>query len=142
MTRAELLALAERIEAAPGPDRALDVEIALACGVVRERDGNVFYGHKQHSVVVLERDYYDREGDAPELEHFTASTDATSALVKPWWLYMVRELWDGLRKAGYATITMYADDPRMFVTERAAVAATPALAMNSAVLKAMAEEAA
>lgn len=36
MTRAELLALAERVENAAGPDRELDAQVALAAGVVPE----------------------------------------------------------------------------------------------------------
>jgi hypothetical protein len=78
--RATLLALAERCEQAAGPDRELDTEIALACGVVTSREGNMFYGHAWHSVVVLERDYYDHDGNAPALLHYTASLDAAVTL--------------------------------------------------------------
>jgi len=76
--------LAERIEAATGPDRELDAEIALALGIVRERDGDCFYGHKDYSMIVMERGYYDHEGNAPELPHYTASIDAAMMLTEPW----------------------------------------------------------
>lgn len=71
----------ERLEQASGPDRELDADIALSCGIVRERDGNSFYGHKNHSVMVLEGDYYDNGGNAPELPYYTSSLDAAMTLV-------------------------------------------------------------
>jgi hypothetical protein len=78
--RATLLALADRCEQAAGPDRELDAEIALACGVVTSRDGNCFYGHKYYSVMVLDYDYDDTEYRAPELPSYTASLDAAVTL--------------------------------------------------------------
>ncbi|UIJ43748.1 hypothetical protein LZK98_11665 [Sphingomonas cannabina] len=80
MTSEQLLALASRVEAATA-DRELDAEVALARGIVRERDGDSFFGHRDHSVMVLERDYYDHGGNAPELPHYTASLDAAMTLV-------------------------------------------------------------
>lgn len=77
----DLLKLATRCEIATGFDRELDAEIALAVGYVTERDGDVFYGHKDYSCMVLERGYYDRDGDAPELPHFTISFDAALLLI-------------------------------------------------------------
>lgn len=63
MTHAELLALAERVEAATGPDRALEEEIdlvALDLGWRAERKEVPF--------------------DAP---HYTSSTDAAASLMPP-----------------------------------------------------------
>jgi hypothetical protein len=81
MDKTELLELADRVERAAGPDRELDAEIALVCGIVRERDGDSFYGHRDYSVMVLERGYYDFDGSAPELPAYTASIDAAMTLV-------------------------------------------------------------
>ena len=74
------MTLADKIEALTGPDREVDVEIALATGLVLERDGDCFFGHRDYSMLVLERDYYDHGGHAPELPHFTASLDAAMTL--------------------------------------------------------------
>jgi hypothetical protein len=76
-----LLALAERCEQAAGPDRELDVAIALACGIVTSREGDCFYGHKYYSVMVLNYDYDDTEYRAPELPSYSSSLDAALALV-------------------------------------------------------------
>lgn len=77
--------LAARVEAATGPDRELDAEIALAVGIVKEREGNTFFGHRDYSCMVLERGYYDHDGSAPELPHLTASIDAAMTLVPEGW---------------------------------------------------------
>lgn len=82
----EKKALIEKLAQAEGPSRELDAEIALAQGIVRERDGDCFYGHHYYSVMVLERGYYDHEGNAPELPRYTASIDAALTLVPDGWL--------------------------------------------------------
>ena len=74
--RATLEALLARVLEGSGPDRELDADIALAFGIVSSRVGNCFYGHKHYSVMVLDRDYYDHDGNAPELPPFTGSLDA------------------------------------------------------------------
>lgn len=84
----KLLALADRVEKLTGPDREVDAEIALTCGIVRERDGNCFYGHKDYSSLVLERDYYDIEGSAPELPAYTASIGPAMSLLPDEWDHM------------------------------------------------------
>jgi hypothetical protein len=81
----DLLTLAERCEQATGPDRELDVAIAVAAGVIRERDGNLCYATGNDSDYVLERGYYDLEGGPQELPYFTASLDAAMALVPEGW---------------------------------------------------------
>ena len=78
--------LVERIEAATGPDRELDVEIALSLGIVTEREGNTFYGHRDYGTMVLEHDYYDYAGGPPELPHYTTSIDAAMTLVPEGWM--------------------------------------------------------
>ena len=86
---ATLEALLARVLEGTGPDRELDAEIALAFGIVAQRAGNCFYGHKHYSVMVLDRDYYDHDGNAPELPHFTASLDAAVTLVPEGWRWWV-----------------------------------------------------
>ena len=73
--------LIERLESAAIGGRDLDAEIALAIGYVTERDGNLFFGNKDHTTLVLECDYYDHGGAAPELPHYTTSLDAAMTLV-------------------------------------------------------------
>jgi hypothetical protein len=85
MTKEELLTA---LRAAPGPSRELDAEIALAFGIVRERNGNVFYGHAKHSEVVLELTC--PEDQRYELDYFTSSLDAAAAFrerMLPGWIY-------------------------------------------------------
>lgn len=72
-----LIGLAERCEGARGPDRELDAEIALALGIVLEREGNHLYGHRDFSVLVLDDPY----GDSRELAAFTSSLDAAVSLI-------------------------------------------------------------
>jgi hypothetical protein len=128
MTRAdELLALAERVEALGGPDREVDAEIALALGIVRERDGNCFYGHRDFSMMVLERGYYDHDGSAPELSAYTASLDAAMTLVPEGMCWRTACF---PRGQGVASAMVEGGPERM--------AATPALALTAAALRARA----
>lgn len=129
--RADLLALASRVEQLTGPDREVDAEIALACGVVRERDGDCFYGHEYYSVLVLERGYYDHEGNAPELLHYTSSIDAAMTLVPE------GEEWC-LSKVMYDNKGTPAACVNLMLPE--VLAATPALALTAASLRALAEK--
>lgn len=108
-----------------GASRELDAEIALTLGIVKERDGNCFYGHRNHSVMVLERDFYAHEGNSPELPHFTGSLDAAMTLVPE----EHRQNWlAGWALDGSGTATVGQDRP--------VYAATPALALCAAALKA------
>ncbi len=135
-----LMDLAERCEKAQGVDRELDAEIALAVGVVRERDGDCFYGHKNFSVLVLERDYYAHDGNAPELAHLTASLDAALSLVPEGWAWAV---YGGAREEIVATAYCVPNGGRLpwpdWVTD--ICAATPALALCAAALRALASRA-
>jgi len=129
-----LLALAERCEQAAGPDRELDVAIALACGIVTSREGDCFYGHKYYSVMVLDYDYDDTEYRAPELPSYTASLDAAITLVPEGWGWAVSTTLAGLPCAyghppGNGLAVSWIDDTP---------AATPALAMCAFALRARA----
>lgn len=69
---------------------------------------------------------------------YTASVDAALMLVRDNWLGSVRELWDDGKKAGYATVNVY--ERMVHLNEFCGVAATPALALCAASLKALAEQ--
>ena len=127
--RATFLALADRCEQAAGPDRELDSDIALACGVVKSRDGDCFYGHKYYSVMVLNYDYDDTEYRAPELPSYTASLDAALTLVPEGWRYDL-----GKNTLGFAWGGVTMPDHNEVETS----ANTPALALCAAALRAMA----
>lgn len=134
MTRGdELRALAKRVMALAGPCRETDAEIALACGIVRERDGNCLYGHRYYSVLVLERGYYDH-GNVTELAAYTASIDAALSLVPDLAVTSLakQERW---RSPAW---TWGLNDKR--AVTHFATAATPALALCAAALLARAQE--
>ncbi len=122
-----LTELANRVERLSEPSREVDAEIALSCGVVSEREGNTFYGHKDYSCMVLERDYYDIEGSAPELPAYTTSLDAAMTLVP-----------EGLRfevtTTGYKPGATVCGNTLTGVHE-GSYAATPALALTAAALR-------
>ena len=131
--RTTLEALLARVLEGTGPDRELDADIALDLGVVAQRAGNCFYGHKHYSVMVLDRDYYDHDGNAPELPHFTASLDAAITLVPEGWaVELVQALsgtpWHATLRGGSALVPIIG-----------ATAATPARALIAACLKARME---
>ena len=128
------LELADACEKATGPDRELDAAIALKLGIVRERDGSLFYGHRDHSVLVLERDYYDHEGNAPELLHYTASIDAAMTLVPEGLHWCCQTDRDG----AVATVGRADSDARgIFYTDcKQATAKTLPLAICAAALRA------
>jgi len=129
-----LLALAALVETATGPDRELDAEIALALGIVAERDGNVFFGHKDYSCMVLERSYYDIEGSAPELAAYTTSLDAAMTLLP--------EGHEWLRWGPGTMIVMLppqpGDDEKVWARHIECRGANPAIALAAACLRARA----
>jgi hypothetical protein len=140
----DLLELAARVEGLKGPDREVDAEIALVCGIVRERDGNCFYGHRDYSVVVMERDYYDHEGHPPELPAYTASLDAAMTLVPKGHTVQLSD-WDHetLRQKGpwQAIVLPFGARGAMkdfTFTNRCDHTATPSLALLAAALRARA----
>ena len=77
--------LANRLEKATGPDRELDVKIALVFGTIRARDGNYLYATGNDEDMVLERDYYAIDGGPRELPYYSASLDAAIGLVRRVW---------------------------------------------------------
>ena len=127
--RATLEALLARVLEGTGPDRELDADISLALGIVSSRVGNCFYGHKHYSVMVLDRDYYDHDGNAPALPSYTASLDAALTLVPEGWTW-------ARYHGGVFECAML--DERRVLFERGE-AATPARALVAACLKARME---
>ena len=128
--RTALLALAERCEQAAGPERELDAEIALACGIVTSRECDFFYGHKDHSVMVLERDYYDHDRNAPALPYFTASLDAAVTLVPEGWT------WGRFHSGTVECMTLNGPDNSILVERGEGI--STALALCAAALRARA----
>ncbi len=118
----ELLALADRVEALTGADREGDEAIANAIG---------------HALLTWEV-----EGDRYTTAHrFTASLDAAMSLVptepfpnlrcgKWWWMLEVRE-WESVAHIAY-------ENHDAGIPEYGATAATPALALTVAALRAIA----
>jgi hypothetical protein len=132
MTRADKLrALAARVEAAQGADRALDGESWSAVNgyawvmwdgagaVFRQSDGSI--GHQR----------------ADRIPAFTASLDAAVTLVRDHWS------WE-LHASGLCRVTPRPHHPQWKgggVRTQQTHAATPALALTAAALRALAEEA-
>lgn len=117
MTKTELLALAERVEALTGPDRETDYRIA------KWRSG------AKGSHLKIEQ--------VPPL--YTASLDAAMTLVPEGCLFHVRTFWDGMETRGYARVITYADDAeecdgKRYIDDYAEMAATPAQALTAAAL--------
>ncbi len=123
MTRAELLALAERVEKAAGADRELDAEIARtllphnAEYITRSRDG---WSYRIFAGVGWDDEWI-------ETRRYTASLDAAASLVPAGWAWCVHDV--GVASAMRAPTIVKAQG------------ATPALALTAAALRAMAAEA-
>lgn len=115
MRKDELLALAQRVEALDGPSFTLEMEIARAINPNATR-------------MTVPNNY-------------TVSLDAAMSLVPDGCLFMARTLWDDDKTAGNATVQMYRrqGDSIFWENDRHAVAATPALALTAAALRALAE---
>lgn len=119
MRRADVLALAARVEALTGPDRAVDAEIA--CVV----EGLTF--RKMLGVSAFRTSAGDR--GLFEVRHYTASLDAAASLVPAGWSW-------GRFHSG--VFECFGETPsRIFLTR--GEAATPALALTAAALRAIAE---
>jgi hypothetical protein len=124
----ELLALAERIEKATGPDRWLESEIWRVVNGWPEEDGERFEDRTTAPAPWWRRDPNDRVAFecAPE---FTASIDAALTLVPQGWRFSV----DNLNRAG--PLAICEPDRGAYVR---AEATTPALALCAAALRALA----
>jgi hypothetical protein len=79
--------LIARLEKATGPDRELDVAIAFAVGLIRERDGNYLYATGNDSDMVVEPNEYDDHLVAQPLRYFTSSIDCALSLVPEGWIW-------------------------------------------------------
>lgn len=124
-TRADLIALAARVEQAQGPDRELDAEIARAIGWKESLSGRWWKppGGDDWNFV---------------LPPFTASLDAALTLVPEGWIFAVHSGDDRGPPVAYCVPNMgrlpwphWVDDIN---------AATPALALTAAALRARAED--
>jgi hypothetical protein len=117
----ELIALAERVEALTGPDREINKALVPLVGLRLVEEGHPFG-----------LCCYDANGHGVPLPNFTASLDAAMSLVPEGWV-SVRG-WDYRNRASRA---IFIDDEgvRLFWGR----AATPALAMTAAALRAIAE---
>lgn len=125
MSRAELLALAERVEALSGADREVDAKVALAVGYKTWPDG---YGEGNEWEDPSGNRLPRARGWGAQPPAFTASLDAAMGLVPegPGWWWVV----NGAPSAAVG----HAPEPAHF-----AHAATPALALTAAALRARAE---
>lgn len=138
MTRADLIALAARAEQAQGPDRALDADITLA---VNPELGaapweRITYPSGGASVFADRSDPDNLNVVSPP--RFTASLDAALTLVPEGWTFTVHSGDDRGPPVAYCVPNMgrlpwphWVDDIN---------AATPALALCAAALRARAEE--
>ena len=126
MTRAELLALAKRVEAAPGADRELDIRIGWML------DGG---GFSENDV-----QYAVENKHATAVTPFTSSLDAAASLVPEGWT--VASIGQGDDKTWFAELrkgwrTSYSS---VVIAPKNYNATTPALALTAACLRAKARE--
>ena len=126
MTRNDVLALAARVESATGADRELDAHVWLACvpGTTRNE---LRYIHKATGKECVIDETRDANRCLIVVPAYSASLDAALSLVPSgsWW-------WVEAQPLGDAFLAGCGD-------ERVATAATPALALTSAALRAIAE---
>lgn len=136
MTRDELLELADRVEKLSRPDKQVDAMIrcavfAPAGAYVEQSRFNgawcIYHGANRNGEPLL----WERRGLTPEqrLGEFTASLDSAMTLVPEGWTRF------GGNANGYEEMTLTNDDLRRTVIS---FAATPALALTSASLRAIA----
>lgn len=121
----ELLALAERVEKASGPDRELDADIAKAVGVP--------------ATLVIGHECLGNLRSVPQnAPRYTASLDAALTLVPKRW--RTESIGENPQIAGRWTVWLRhrLDDPRHGVA--VGDAATPALALCAAALRARAAQ--
>jgi hypothetical protein len=114
----ELLALAERVEALAGPDRGVDARICIALGLSKD---NVMVGEDGWCI------NSDTNPNPYRSPIYTASLDAAMSLVPE------GAQW-GCDSMGGAAV--FLKDCKLFLSRNAA---TPALALTAAALRALAE---
>lgn len=127
---ASLLALAERCEAASDDEctARLNADILRALGWTSD-----------------DRDVYDPAGNRRSgIPSYTTSLDAAMTLVPEGSLFTARTVWDKMRPAGLGFVSRYekgefgGHERLYWMDEHQAVAATPALALCGAALRALA----
>lgn len=148
MKRAELIALAERVEGLDGPDRVTDCDIRMAVlgdmpfGVVTDNRHQIVRSGTLSEYLDAYRDVINLDGaiSDEEIRHYTASIDAAMTLVGSMQLSKVGELWDGTAKCGWATVHNYSLTERgmLWDDQHDVCAKTPALALTTAALRAIA----
>ena len=136
MSRDELLALAERVEAAKHDDKVLFEEVwETLC-----QRGLEF---RRYACTIKDKDGSTATGRFMRLLDAGAFLDAAMSLVPEGCLFMARTLWDDGKTAGNAVVFHYAPTETQglrYDGEDHAVAATPALALTAAALSALAEK--
>lgn len=132
MTKDELLALADKVEALEGPSREVDAEIAPLQGLRMKDEGHPLGGC-----------YYDTNGHGVPLPAHTASLDAALTLVPKGWIATTTDfthLQENVEGRGlaelYPGIRFWGDANRQIQVS----AATPALALCAAALRARAQQ--
>lgn len=135
-----LIELAERVEKVSGPDRDVEEDIARALGWSP-------VPNPTHAGGLVGR-WYDSNGKMSGMEGpplFTRSLDAAMTLVPEGCLATVRHLWGGSERCGYAIVHTYCDDAeecdgKLHLDDYVSLAATPALALCAAALRARAQQ--
>lgn len=126
MTKAEIIALAERVERAEGPSLVLDRDVALA----------IYPGAKPVPGVDARISVWDGNGLTQRtVKPYTASLDAAMSLVPEDWHLSL-----SMGRINIVTLTEDSDDPVAPARVFEASASTPALALTAASLRAIAEE--
>lgn len=98
MTRAELLALAERVEAAAGPDRDLEAEVWVAVFDPDSRSGGitieeVWHGGPTREALHTERGSCWADECKPPVGRYMSSIDAAASLMPPRWDFRIDCYW-------------------------------------------------
>lgn len=137
MDSPHLLSLAERVEAASGPDRELDCLIAVAAAGYymlppKWEGGPIGYGYRDKEGTEI----HPGHGGDQLVKRYTASIDAAMTLVDAEWFWRVGHDGEG---ADPGLFRADVGEPVSFGFVRA-VATTPALALCAAALKARASQ--
>lgn len=140
-----LIALAERVEAATGPDRELDADIYFALFCSRTPEGYRWLGRNVPAdrFPWLHPDGTPTNADMVAAPCVTSSLDAAMTLVPERCLAGFKALWDGESKQAYrGSVDRYEWRDGLFWKEHfLTLAATPALALTAACLRARAAQA-
>lgn len=134
--RDELIALAERCEAATGPDRELDCEIEIECGKDGPRIREIMAGSPHNTIFEVAKAADRKDGGVFfRVPRYTVSLDAAMTLVPEDAFWRLGHDGDGADPSEFRADVIVprpgGSDPR-----GRAVAETPALALCSAALRA------